>query len=69
MRGQMGRGSALILSIIIIVIILVGYSYFFYHNFTSGFFNFISIFETYPINGILLLIIGFLIGYFQGKAF
>ncbi|MGC9133380.1 MAG: hypothetical protein ACP5GJ_03200 [Nanopusillaceae archaeon] len=70
MKSQtMGKGSALILSIILIVIILVAYSVLVYHNFFGAFYEFISLFQQYPLNEIIILLAGFLIGYFQGKAF
>jgi uncharacterized integral membrane protein len=66
---MMGRGSALIVSIILVIIILVAYSVFVYHNFFGAFYDFIALFQQYPVNEIIILLAGFIIGYFQGKAF
>jgi len=70
MKGQtLTHGSAFAAALLIAVLLLVGYSYFIYHNFIGGFYDFVTIFQSYPIQAIIIFIIGLLIGYLQGKAY
>jgi len=70
MKGQtLTHGSAFVAALIIAVLLLVGYSYFIYHNFIEGFYDFVTIFQSYPMQAIIIFIIGLLVGYLQGKAY
>jgi len=77
MKGQtMTRGTAFIVALIISALIIVGYSYFEYGKtsqgpigaISQGLSSFISSFQSSPVPIGIMILIGFIIGYFLGKA-
>jgi hypothetical protein len=77
MKGQtMTRGTAFMIALIISALIIVGYSYFEYGKtsqglvgaISQGLSSFTSVFQSNPIQIGIMILIGFIIGYFLGKA-
>jgi len=70
MKGQsLTHGTAFIITLILAAVFLVGYSYFKYHDFTMGFSDFITLFQQYYMQVGIIFLIGFILGYTQGKAY
>jgi predicted negative regulator of RcsB-dependent stress response len=77
MKGQMmSRSTAFIVALIISALIIIGYSYYEYGQtsqglsgaISQGFSSFVSLFQSNPVQIGILIFIGFIIGYFLGKA-
>ena len=77
MKGQtMSRSTAFIVALIISALIIVGYSYYEYGQtsqglsgaISQGLSSFASLFQSDPVQIGILIFIGFIIGYFLGKA-
>jgi len=65
----MTRGKAFMVALILAAMLLVGYSYFKYQDFILGFNDFIILFQHYYIQVGIIFLIGFILGYTQGKAY
>jgi len=65
----MTRGKAFMVALILAAMLLVGYSYFMYQDFIAGFNDFITLFQHYYIQVGIIFLIGFILGYTQGKAY
>ena len=77
MRSQtLTRGTAFMIALIISALIIVGYSYFEYGKtsqgivgaISQGLSSFASLFQSNPVQIGIMILIGFIIGYFLGKA-
>jgi len=77
MRSQtLTRGTAFMIALIISALIIIGYSYFEYGKtsqglvgaISQGLSSFTSVFQSNPIQIGIMILIGFIIGYFLGKA-
>lgn len=73
---MMTRSTAFILASILSALIIIGYSYFEYGKtsqgivdaISKGLSSFVSLFQSNPIPIGITIFIGFIIGYFLGKA-
>jgi len=72
----MTRSTAFMVALILSALIMVGYSYFEYGKtsqglvdaISKGFSSFASLFQSNPVQIGIMILIGFIIGYFLGKA-
>ena len=66
---SMTKGQAFIAGIFVLILLILGYSYYKYHSFIQGFYDFVGLFQNYPIQVGILLFGVLILGYFLGKAY